>query len=140
MFSGLSKVFSLGNLQNAYEGAGKAVKWGYHAISKPVRGFGHLIQNADHYLNMANRIPLLSNLSRLVQGNPIWQEILATNTDVQSLLDVVEKSGDEVDEIAKRLLRLSQERGDESPASFNVQSPSVILEGQSAVEQNSGVR
>lgn len=109
MFSGLSKAFTLGNLQSAYNGISKGFKMGYDVISSPFRSFGHLVSGIDHYLNMANNLPFLSNISRLIQGNPLYAELLATNTDVQSILDVIERGGSDADDLIRKILKMDDD-------------------------------
>jgi len=128
MYSGLSKLFSLGNLQSVYSDIRNGVKMGYSLISSPVKMVGSLLSNVDNYLNQANHIPFLGNITRALQSNPMYGELMAATDDINGLMGILENAGSEADEVLSRLLKMSSSGTPQleyNPASVN-SSNSVV--------------
>jgi len=87
----------VGNLSDAYNGFKETVSNIYHPVKSFVHSVADTLKDVDKFISKGKDIPLVRDIVGLVQGNPLYQEIMTTSQDVADVVDYAGELGSIID-------------------------------------------
>lgn len=87
----------VGELSSAYSGIKETVSNIYHPVKQFAHGVSDTLKDIDKFISKGKDIPLVRDLVGVLQGNPLYQEVMTGAADFSDAVDYAGELGDIID-------------------------------------------
>jgi hypothetical protein len=87
----------VGDISDAYSGIKETVSNIYHPVKSFVHGVADTLKDIDKFISKGKDIPIVRDIVGVIQGNPLYAEVMSTSQDFADAVDYAGELGNIID-------------------------------------------